>query len=131
MSKRVYLLGVGSLMVAGALLLTGALLRAPGVTAATVKRVQPGMTSQQVEDLLGEPTYVEQPPSARPFAQRFARRHQLAAKADMVLFIWVGQGGELVMVRFSDGEVRSVMADWDRLPSGVSLFSGLRACFGW
>jgi hypothetical protein len=55
MSRGVYLLGVGIVLVAGAFLLTDRLLWRPGVTEANVRRIRPGMTVQQVEGLLGGP----------------------------------------------------------------------------
>ncbi|MCI0459975.1 MAG: outer membrane protein assembly factor BamE [Gemmataceae bacterium] len=56
MSKRVYLLGVGLLLVAGAFLLADWLLTpplTPGVTERNVKRLRPGMTRGEVEAILG------------------------------------------------------------------------------
>ena len=59
MSRRVYLLGLGLALVALvalALAVTDwALSMRPGVTEANFKRIQPGMTMQQVETLLGGP----------------------------------------------------------------------------
>ena len=51
MSRQVYLLGVGMLLVAGALLLTDWAVRpppAPGVTEANVRRIREGMTLEQL-----------------------------------------------------------------------------------
>ena len=53
MSRRVYLLGVGIVLVAGAFLLTDALLWRPGVTEANVRRIRPGMKRTEVEAVLG------------------------------------------------------------------------------
>jgi hypothetical protein len=53
MSRRVYLLGVGLALVAGAFLLTDALLWQPGVTEANVRRIRPGMKRTEVEAVLG------------------------------------------------------------------------------
>jgi hypothetical protein len=55
MSRQVYLLGLGLVLVAGAFLVTDSLVgRQPGVTEANVRRVRPGMTFSQVEGILGE-----------------------------------------------------------------------------
>jgi hypothetical protein len=54
--KRVYLLGIGIALVAGALALTHELLSPwPGVTAANVERIRKGMPRAEVEALLGGP----------------------------------------------------------------------------
>jgi hypothetical protein len=53
MSRRVYLLGVGVVLVAWAFLLTDALLWRPGVTEANVRRIRPGMKRTEVEAFLG------------------------------------------------------------------------------
>jgi hypothetical protein len=53
MSRGVYLLGVGIVLVAGAFLLTDALLWRPGVTEANVRRIRPGMQRTEVEAVLG------------------------------------------------------------------------------
>jgi hypothetical protein len=55
MSRGVYLLGVGIVLLAGAFLLTDRLLWRPGVTEANVRRNRVGMTSAQVEAILGGP----------------------------------------------------------------------------
>ena len=55
MSRGVYLLGVGIVLLAGAFLLTDRLLWRPGVTEANVRRIRPGMSVQEVEGLLGGP----------------------------------------------------------------------------
>ncbi len=57
MSRRVYLLGVGITLVALVFVVTDALLGAcPGVTAANVRRVRPGMTEAEVTAILGPPS---------------------------------------------------------------------------
>src|SRR5947209_5536895 len=59
MSKRVFLCGLALAVVALAFLLTDHLLEQlcwePGVTAASVRRIRPGMTVQEVEAMLGGP----------------------------------------------------------------------------
>ncbi|MCI0464611.1 MAG: outer membrane protein assembly factor BamE [Gemmataceae bacterium] len=56
MPRRVYLLGVGMVLVVLAFVITDALLGSrPGVTEANVRRIRAGMTLQEVEAILGEP----------------------------------------------------------------------------
>lgn len=56
MSKRVFLLGVGILLVGFAFAATDQYLAAlPGVTERNVQRIQPGMSLEEVEALLGRP----------------------------------------------------------------------------
>src|SRR5262245_26558165 len=55
MPRLVYLLGVGLLLVGGALALTDVLLTPPGVTWENVRRIRTGMTEGRVERLLGGP----------------------------------------------------------------------------
>src|SRR5262245_2106599 len=56
MSRRVYLLGVGVVLVALALVVTDQVISAqPGVTERNVRRIRPGMTPEEVEALLGGP----------------------------------------------------------------------------
>jgi hypothetical protein len=54
MPRRVYLLGVGSVLVALAFLLTNDLLWEPGVTEANSRRIRPGMTLTEARAILGE-----------------------------------------------------------------------------
>src|SRR5262245_52258504 len=53
MPRLVYLLGFSLILVAGAFVLTDRLLWEPGVTAANVKRIRPGMRLAEVRALLG------------------------------------------------------------------------------
>jgi hypothetical protein len=56
MPRRVYLLGVGLALVALGLAVTDwALSLRPGVTEANVRRVKPGMTVREVEQIFGGP----------------------------------------------------------------------------
>jgi hypothetical protein len=59
MSKRVFLCGVALVVVAVGLLLTDHLIEQlcgePGVTGASVRRIRPGMSLQEVEGILGGP----------------------------------------------------------------------------
>jgi hypothetical protein len=67
MSRQVYLLGVGMVLVAGALLAADAALGPrPGVTAANVRRIREGMTLEQVEGILGSGLQVAAPPLVEP-----------------------------------------------------------------
>jgi hypothetical protein len=55
MSRRAYLWAGGVALVACALLLTDRLLWEPGPTKDNVRRIRPGMTLAEVEELLGGP----------------------------------------------------------------------------
>src|SRR5262245_59468492 len=56
MSKRVFLLGVGMLLVGVAFVVTDAALGPrPGATEANVRRIRRGMTLEQVEAIFGKP----------------------------------------------------------------------------
>jgi hypothetical protein len=62
MSRRVYLLGVGIVLVAGALALTDAALKpAPGVMETAASRIKKGMTRGEVHGLLGRPNWTVGP----------------------------------------------------------------------
>jgi hypothetical protein len=67
MSRRAYLWAVGVALVAGALLLTDWLLWTPGLTEDNVRRIKPGMTLAEVEEMLGgpAPTPSRCPPTGR------------------------------------------------------------------
>jgi hypothetical protein len=57
MSRRVYLLGVGIVLVAMGLAFTDWMLSLHGVTEANAKRIRPGMPMAKVEALLGKPDH--------------------------------------------------------------------------
>ncbi len=66
MSRCVFQLGVGIVLLAGAFLVTDGLFYQPGVTQANVRRIRLGMTEPEVEGILGGSAaggYVSQPTS--------------------------------------------------------------------
>jgi hypothetical protein len=83
MSRQVYLLGVGSTLVALAFLLTEVLLWRPGVTPANVRRVREGMSFQEVKALLGgRPVSLMYPTPAVMFSWEAARAHGFEPEAE-------------------------------------------------
>jgi hypothetical protein len=119
MPGRVYLLGVGLALVAGAFLLTDALLWRPGATEANARRIREGMTLGEVEAITGRPADWRCPRSGsgRPIA----------------LGEWEGEGGTMV-VDFGE-DARVLFARW-RVARGSagnrpSLLARLCAWFGW
>jgi hypothetical protein len=124
MSGRVYLLGVGLALVAGALAFTDwALSLQPGVTEANVRRIRPGMTRVQVEALLGPPSTPwwlgvwELSPDNEP------RR--------LPFLVWEREEGSVSALFELDGRLRSI-TPW-RPPSTArrGLLARLRAWLGW
>src|SRR5262245_55803841 len=102
MPRLVYLSGVGLLLLAGAFLLTDrALSLWPGVTEANVRRVRPGMTSHQVEALLGRPTWVK----TRRGKESLDRRHYWVRVYDPCFFGWSVDGRVCLVVLFRHGVV--------------------------
>jgi hypothetical protein len=113
MSRRVYLLGVGLALVAGAFLLTEALLWRPGVTEANVRRVRPGMTTKQAEAILG--VSLDGPVGGRSRPIRILR----------------GNGGEAVLVWDEAGYITDVEFIPERGAPTPGPLGRLRAWLGW
>jgi hypothetical protein len=110
MSRRVYLLGVGLALVALALAFTDwALTPPPGVTEANARRIRPGMTLDQVGDLLGGPGI--------DLGDYFGR-----------LMVW-GEQGATVQVRYDDQRL-VVWAEF-KGATAPGLLSRLRSWLGW
>ena len=125
MSRRMYLLGVGIVLVGLAFAVTDWALRPPfepGVTEANVRRIQPGMTPSDVERVLGVPPFpgLNDPPQG---THVYLPLRPLA--------VLLGKEG-LVSVRFT-AEYRVVSARYDTYPNRTNqgLLAGLRAWFGW
>jgi hypothetical protein len=138
MSRQVYLLGVGLVLVALAFIVTDrALPTTPGVTEANVKRVKVGMTYGEVEDLLGFPDLI-----ARMNGGLRISRSQVEAQlrgssavrdanSGFVVWPWDGEEGTAVVYFRPDARVHKVT--WMRAdpPQGQSIFARLRAWLGW
>jgi hypothetical protein len=129
MSGRVYLLGLGLALVAGAFVLTDALLWRPGVTEASVRRVQPGMTLKEVEAMLGGPG------SLKPRSSRWIWRRKWIRETS---FEWAGPAGvvEVTFLRdqWFEGDVRlGSLVDEVTFArrTGANPLGRLRAWLGW
>jgi hypothetical protein len=127
MSGRVYLLGVGTLLVAGALLMTDCWFsRRPGITWANFQRIQRGMSYERVMELLGGPggDYLTGPGSVAgpPVVVDFLDDEEPGWRT----WMWMGDGG-LIRVTFTqDNEVAS-KAFAPVSSSAPNTFSRLRA----
>jgi hypothetical protein len=126
MSRRVYLLGVGVALVAGAFLLTEALLWRPGVTEANMRRVRPGMKQARVETLLGGP----------PKCRGVLRSVRVDAEGEVIFpeqgsytALWVGPDGQIRVDFGPAGDV--VSAQFWLEPYRPSALRRLRAWLGW
>ncbi len=141
MSRRVYLLGVGLALVAGAFAATHELLGPwPGATEANVRRIRKGMTLEQVEAILGgKGSWGNRPPTApipSPTGDGWGMdvlgggESGLGGRKD---YYWVGPDG-YAHVAFSwsfPGEAKRVRQArfWRATP--LSLFQRLRTRLGW
>jgi hypothetical protein len=129
MSRQTYLLGVGMLLVTGALVGTDALLWEPGVTAANVRRIRPGMTAREVEAILGKPAVWEYRDALwEGSVQPLEERHQPLGRA-AVCWCWLpAADGETVVSFDETGRVDGVK---QCLRSQPSPLDRLRAWLGW
>jgi hypothetical protein len=116
MSRGVFLLGVGIVLLAGAFLLTDRLLFTPGVTEANVRRIRPGMSVQQVEGLLGGPA-------------KSTRRNGCSGRGPLPWWgCWVGSEGFATVHFDPHGRAVDGRFDWNQpRPPGPldQLLSGL------
>jgi hypothetical protein len=118
MSRRVWPLGVGLVLVVLAFLLTDALLWAPGLTEANVRRIKPGMTLAEVEALLGSPPW-----HSEDFAEYGVNR--LGYRWSR---LWKAEGAWAEVSFGADGRVRAAVGR--ELPRPGPL-DRLRAWLGW
>ncbi|MCI0457274.1 MAG: hypothetical protein L0Z62_09875 [Gemmataceae bacterium] len=99
MSRQVYLLGVGLILVAVVFLITDYVLGPrPGVTVANFRRIQVGMTFEEVTDRLGPPTGFFGPPNGH---LRGGREHREWWRNR----VWIG-------IHFDEGRVCSKQCVW-------------------
>jgi hypothetical protein len=116
-SGRVYLLGVGALLVTGALLLTDALLpKAAGVTAQNVRRIKPGMSREEVERIFGGPAATEAMPMDLGEGVR--------------CYYWVGERGA-AWVHFHPNGAVAIHPFFRPEVEPSTPFDRLRAWLGW
>jgi hypothetical protein len=130
MSRRVYLLGVGLVLVALGLVLTDALLWQPEASKANLRRIRPGMTLREVEAILGGPadrTYDIKrfPPHMREMYYRPGEKWTRG---------WAGTHGEAI-VNFDEGD-RVTSTCWDEVEdtdpdNPPSPLAKLRAWLDW
>jgi hypothetical protein len=151
MSRQVYLLGVGVVLVAGALLLTDALLWESAVTEANVQRIRPGMTLEEVEGILGPYPLPDKGPwgtraevaeavrslSPSDDAKRAVRREAFSigrldgGKPEYIPLFWKGKDGTAVVVFRAGGRAGGAGWLWESRPPVRSPLARLRAWLGW
>ena len=120
MSRRTYLLVVAGLaLVALAMLLTDRLLWAPGLTADNMRRVRPGMTLAEVEELLGGPATVTV--DLHPVAPGEERGYRW-------LRHWKAEGAAVDVTFFEDGRVMTAGGGSRSRPGPLTR---LRSLLGW
>jgi hypothetical protein len=130
MSGRLYLLGVGLVLVALAFLLADWVVSTrPGITRANCSRIQPGMTLRDVEDLLGGPANFEHPlivddGKGRVFA--------FGDDGETVQRTWHDDHGMVDVSFGADGLARrAVFQRSEELTETPGPLSRLRAWLGW
>jgi hypothetical protein len=130
MSGRVFLLGVGLVLVALAFLLTDALLWRPGVTEANVQRIRRGKTLAEVEAVLGQPSrccvYRNCGYPNVPLGERYER----LVTSYQARIWWHVNGVEVGCVTFRGGRVIHAFFDLSKSPH-PSPFARLCAWLGW
>ncbi|MCC6420338.1 MAG: hypothetical protein IT429_19050 [Gemmataceae bacterium] len=127
MSWRVYLLGVGLILVALAGVVTDQILgMQPGVSERNVRRICPGMTHEEVETLLGGPADSTVTVGLRPM--RCGSDFVAMYRAQQVQR-WVrGHGTARVAFGLLDGRVRSANYSAEE---GITPFTRFRSWVGW
>jgi hypothetical protein len=113
MSRRVFLLGLGIVLVAVAFVLTDALLWQAGVTEANVNRIRPGMSLEQAESILGKATDVRD----------WTKRQSVA--------IWKDDASYYVITLFMDRRVKLIRSSWYDVQKSPALLARLRSWVGW
>ena len=105
MSKRVFFCGVALVLVAVAFLLTDQLLWEPGVTAANVRQLRPGMTMQEVEGILGGlPLYPENEFNLPPaYSPGFGLSFRLWRGKGGTAIVYVNERNQVVWAEFAPG----------------------------
>jgi hypothetical protein len=107
MSRRVFLLGLGIVLVAVGLAFTDwALSLRPGVTEANVKRVRPGMTQAEVEGILGGKGLL----SYAPGASGSRASVYLWRESDRGAFVVFGPDGAVTSAGFERDSVQNPLA---------------------
>jgi hypothetical protein len=133
MSRRIYLLGIVIILVAGAFLITdGVLGQRPGVYEANARRIRKGMTARQVEAILGPPTACIWPLVSLRGSNRvpLESRHECLAAGKALAFGWGSGDAIFVAVGFNEkGLVDRVECDFP--PNPPSLLERLRSWLGW
>jgi hypothetical protein len=135
MSRRVFLLGVGIVLVALVFVGTDwALGLLPGITKTNAQRIRARMTFQEVEDLLGPfPIPANATLQERNEAKAFLQRIRAGdfAEGEFAIAFWHGEEGSVRVFFGSTGRVQSVgwhPANRDR---GPNLLGRLRDWLGW
>ena len=119
MSRRVYLLGVGIVLVVLAFVLTDALLWEPGVTEANARLVRPGMSLLQAEEIFGEPPGLS------------AKFRPESGPPD--LCVWIGKTGiaRVYLQLTGPQAVQVAEVRWNPKNATESPVARLRAWLGW
>jgi hypothetical protein len=135
MSKCVFQLGAGMVLVALAFLLTDAMLWQPGVTEANARQVREGMTARQIEDILGPPNvclYHHVTGHNQDFHPR-AKRHEIVGHGRPILWNWgTATSRYRAHVIFDeDGLALEIICIFRPEQPRPSLLASLRSMLGW